>query len=456
MEIEWSTAADFSGARRVAGPLALAETDFTARVDLRGLPPGADVFYRVVFRDAREDSIASAPASGRFRTPPRAARTVRFSFAGDEVGQGWGIDRDWGGLRLYETMRRTSPDFFVHFGDQIYADGPLATSVALDDGGRWTNVVTPEKAVVAESLQEFRGNFAYNLLDENKRRFASEVPFLVQWDDHEVRNNWFPGQRVPGRSPGTSLDAGLLAARARRAVLEYCPFRLAPGAFPLYRSIAYGPSLDVFMLDARSHRGPNGPNREPEPGPRTALLGQAQLAWLERGLLASRATWKVIASDLPLSLVVEDPRPSERGYEAWSNGEPGAPLGREHEIARLLGFLQRHAIRNVVWVTADVHYACAIHHDPSRGAVGAFPAFWEFVAGPIHAGTFPPGKLDPTFGPELRFLSVPRDLKPNRPPSAGLQFFGLAEIDGRTAELAVSLRNLAGSRLFEVRLPPEP
>jgi alkaline phosphatase D len=134
----------------------------------------------------------------------------------------------------------------------------------------------------------------------------------------------------------------------------------------------------------------------------------------------------------------------------------GAPLGRELELAQLLAFVRRHAIRNVVFVTADVHYACAIHYDPARAAFRDFSPFWEFVAGPIHAGTFPPGKLDPSFGPELRFLSVPGDLKPNRPPSAGLQFFGLGEIDGRTRELTISLRNLAGERLFEVRLPPDP
>lgn len=458
MQLEWSTSPDFAGARKVPGPLALAETDFTARVELRGLPPGADVFYRVVFRDARDERVESAPAAGRLRTPSADGGSIRFCFAGDEVGQGWGIDRAWGGLRLYETMRRTSPDFFIHSGDQIYADGPLLESVALDGGGSWTNVVTPAKALAAETLDDFRGNFAYNLLDENKRRFASEVPFLVQWDDHEVHDNWFPGRRVPGRAPGSSVDASALAARARQAMVEYCPLRAAAlDASPLYRSFDHGPALEVFLLDGRSHRAANGPNRERELGPGARLLGADQCAWLERGLLASRATWKLIACDTPLSIVVAEhsPHGTEGWYEAWSNGAPGPPLGRELELAHLLAFVRRHAIRNVVWVSADVHYACAIHYDPARAAFRDFSPFWEFVAGPLHAGTFPPGKLDPSFGPELRFLSVPRDLKPNRPPSAGLQFFGLGEIDGRTRELAISLRNLAGERLFEVRLPPD-
>ena len=83
-----------------------------------------------------------------------------------------------------------------------------------------------------------------------------------------------------------------------------------------------------------------------------------------------------------------------------------------------------------------------------------FEPFWEFVAGPAHAGTFAPVPLDATFGPEVRFSGVPNDLPPNRPPSAGLQFFGLLEADPRTRVLTVSLVNAAGTRVFSTELPP--
>jgi phosphodiesterase/alkaline phosphatase D-like protein len=36
-----------------------------------------------------------------------------------------GINRAWGGMRLYETMRRLDPAFFAHSGDMIYTDTPL-------------------------------------------------------------------------------------------------------------------------------------------------------------------------------------------------------------------------------------------------------------------------------------------------------------------------------------------
>ena len=84
----------------------------------------------------------------------------------------------------------------------------------------------------------------------------------------------------------------------------------------------------------------------------------------------------------------------------------------------------------------------------------SFHPFWEFVAGPAHAGTFGPARLDKTFGPEVRFLGIPAGMKPNRPPSEGLQFFGTLKVDGETKALTVKLRNVAGDTLFRTELPP--
>jgi alkaline phosphatase D len=186
MIVEWSTEENFARAQRVIGPTALEDGDFTARLDLAGLPPDQPIFYRIIFQDLSAPRAMSEPVAGRFRTAAMQRRNIRFVFSGDEAGQGWGINPAWGGYRLYEAMRAVGPDFFIHSGDQIYADGPLEESVKLDDGSAWQNIVVPAKAKVAETLADFRGNFAYNLLDANKRRFAAEVPFLVQWDDHET------------------------------------------------------------------------------------------------------------------------------------------------------------------------------------------------------------------------------------------------------------------------------
>jgi alkaline phosphatase D len=208
--------------------------------------------------------------------------------------------------------------------------------------------------------------------------------------------------------------------------------------------------LEVFAWDMRSYRGPNSQNRQAELNVNSAILGSQQLGWLKSQLLASTSTWKVIASDMPLGLVVTD----KHGFEAVANGDNGPPLGRELEIADLLRFIKEKAIKNVVFITADVHYAAAHYYDPALAKFGEFTPFWEFVAGPAHAGTFGPGQLDATFGPQLKFLSIPAGMKGNRPPSEGLQFFGTLEIAAASKALTAKLHNIAGQQLYSVELEP--
>ncbi|BAY46263.1 alkaline phosphatase [Scytonema sp. HK-05] len=449
--VEYATDESFRGAQRVLGPTALEASDYTARAYLKNLPSNQQIFYKVTFQDLADTKIYSEPVVGTFRTPPAYPRDILFAWSGDTAGQGWGINPEFGGMKIYETIRKVNPDFFIHSGDNIYADGPIQSEVKLDDGSIWKNITTPEKSKVAETLAEYRGNYIYNLLDENVRRFNAQVPILAQWDDHETTNNWYPGE-ILDDNRYTVKDVSLLAQRANQAFLEYFPIRIdADDPTRIYRSFKYGPNLEIFMLDERSYRGPNTENRQTEQSAETAFIGNAQVRWLKNQLRKSTATWKVIASDMPIGLVVPD---GSTNFENLANGD-GPALGRELELADLLRFIKQNNIRNVVWLTADVHYAAAHYYDPNKAQFQDFKPFWEFVAGPINSGTFGPNKLDNTFGPEVKFLSIPTDLKANRPPSDGFQFFGTVKIDGDTEVMTVALVNLEGKTLYSVDLPPE-
>jgi alkaline phosphatase D len=452
--VEYATTERFDNPRRVVGPAALPETGFTARVTLTDLPAGQDVFYRVTFLDLGDMKTASLPVNGRFRTAPTDGRDVSFMWSGDTAGQGWGIDREWGGMRLYEVMRGLQPDFFVHSGDMIYADGPIRAEVPLPGGGVWRNVVTEAKAKVAETLDEFRGNYQYNLMDEHVRRFNGEIAQYVQWDDHEVTNNWFHERVLDADDRYRIKSAGLLAARAKRAMFEYTPIGDHPGdPERVYRAFHRGPRLDLFMLDMRSHRGPNSENRQPALTDEARILGRDQVAWLKRELLASRATWKVLAADMPLGLVVWHDFARKWGSEAVAQGH-GPALGRELEIADLLRFIKQNEIRNVIWITADVHY-CATHlYHPDRAQFRDFAPFYEFVSGPLHAGGFGPNELDDTFGPEVVFTRHPGG-RANVPPTEGGLYFGHVRIEGATGVMTVAHRDLAGAVLHQTRLTPE-
>jgi len=451
---------DFSDAVQVRGPLALEQTDYTARLDLAGLPADREVFVRVSFEDLSSGRVRSEPVSGRFRTPPASKRDVTFAWSGDTAGQGWGINREWGGMRCYETVRRDRPDFFVHCGDTIYADGPIAAEQKMPDGQMWKNLVTEDKAKPAETLAEFRGNYKYNLLDRNLLAFNAEVPMLTQWDDHEVTNNWWPGEPLTRaehqRKKYIEKNALLLAARASRAFHEYMPMRETQAeAGRVYRKISYGPLLDVFMLDMRSYRGPNAEGNDESYGPAAYFLGPQQVAWLKRELLASRATWKVISADMPLGLVVVYDGDRKWGVEAVAQGD-GPPRGRELEIADVLAFIKHAGIRNTLWITADVHYTAAHYYDPNKAQFQDFEPFWEFVSGPIHAGTFGPNALDNTFGPQLVYIKAPtKEQGQNLPPSDGLQFFGHVAVDGATEVLTVTLKDWDNRALWSTMLEPK-
>ncbi|MBD2528332.1 alkaline phosphatase D family protein [Nostoc flagelliforme FACHB-838] len=454
MIVEYSTSESFRNVQRVVGPNALKNSDFTARLYLENLPPDQKLFYRVIFQDLDYQGTYSAASHGSFRTPPKSGRDIFFVWGGDTAGQGWGINPDFGGMKIYETMRQLNPDFFIHSGDNIYADGPIQPEVSLDDGTIWKNITTPEKSKVAETLTEFRGNYIYNLLDENIKRFNAEVPILAQWDDHETTNNWYPGEFLLSDDRYTVKDVNLLAERARQAFLEYLPIGYPnnnPDKAKIYRTFKHGPLLDIFMLDERTYRGPNTPNNQPVPSKETDFLSRKQLQWLKRQLLSSKATWKVIASDMPLGLIVRD---GSTDFEAWANGD-GPALGRELELADLLRFIKNKNIQNVVWLTADVHYAAAHYYDPAKAQFTDFKPFWEFVAGPLNSGTFGPNQLENTFGPQLVFQSLPPGTKANRPPSEGLQFFGGVKINAHTKVMSVTLRNLAGEIIYSLDLPPE-
>jgi alkaline phosphatase D len=277
------------------------------------------------------------------------------------------------------------------------------------------------------------------------RAFNTEVPIFAQWDDHEVTNDWIPGDRIHGHGYREKSLLNLVA-RGSRAFHEFLPLRQQQAeAGRVYRKISYGPLLDVFMLDMRSYRGANAGDVASY-GPDAHLLGPTQLGWLKRELLRSRATWKVIAADLPLGVF---------SHDAIAQGD-GPARGRELEIAQLLSFMKHAGVVNTIWVTADMHYTAANYYDPNRAVFQDFDPFWEFISGPIHAGTWAPGRLDNTFGPRAVFeMGCGKGQPDNLAPCFGLQFFGHVAIDGETEVMTVTLKDVNDRALWSKAIEPK-
>lgn len=425
-------------------------TDHTAKILADRLP--SNTRFEVVYAFEDEHGRLGESAVGHFRTAPgkrfgrKTSAAQSFVWTADTAGQGYGINPEIGGMRGYAAMAAMKPDFFLHSGDTVYADNPIQETVEVPGEPTWRNLVTEEVSKVAETLDEFRGRHRYNMMDSNLRAMYAEVPVIAQWDDHETTNNWYPGEILEDERY-TVRDVDTLACRGRRAWQEYMPIadstalRTGSGFEParIHRKVSRGPSLDVFALDMRTYKGENTSGME---GHQTPLLGEEQLQWLIHGLRTSTATWKVIGNDLPLGLVV----PDGAAQESLSNADDGAPLGRELELARLLKAIKDHDVRNVVFLTGDVHYCAAHHYSPDRAAFTDFEPFWEFVAGPINAGSFGPNELDGTFGPRVDFSEAGPTM--GSPRSGEHQYFGHVEIPEDGQEFRVSLVNANGRTVY--------
>ena len=102
-----------------------------------------------------------------------------------------------------------------------------------------------------------------------------------------------------------------------------------------------------------------------------------------------------------------------------------------------------------------MHYTAAHYYDPNRAAFQDFEPFWEFVSGPLHAGTWTPAQLDNTFGPQRRLRKgAAGRSRANLAPCFGLQFFGHVAIDGATEQMTVTLKDVDDRALWAKTLDP--
>jgi alkaline phosphatase D len=350
--------------RRRLGAQATAETDLTVKLRADRLAPGTRHTYRV--------ATAAESVAGEFVTAPEPGgrRPLSLVWSGDLGGAGR-CRAPATGYRIFEAMARRRPDLFVFAGDTVYADHRCP---APDN--------EPGADFRAVDLPGFRAKHRYNRADPAVQRFLRTTGVWAIWDDHEVRND-FAGPSEP------------LMPAGRRAFLEYWPVD-PPAGDPhrLYRRFRWGRMAEVFVLDTRQYRSPNGE----ADGPDKSMLGAAQRDWLLAGLRESDAVWKLVVSSVTLSI------PTGRAVrDGWANGSThltpaGTPTGFEHELGRVVRALAERRVRNVVWLAADVHRAEVIRHAPVPGLV-----FHELVAGPLSAGLGRPGALDDTLRPTRLF-----------------------------------------------------
>jgi alkaline phosphatase D len=409
-----------------------AESDYAGQVVIDGLLPATPHRAVVRFVDARGQ--AGSPEAALFRTAPAPEdpAPVRLAWSGDLAGQGACRDAREG-FPIFAHVLAERPDLFVALGDMIYADD------VCHPIGLYGNPQVPGEFGPAVDLDGFRAHWRYNRGDPGLRVLLATTPSVAVWDDHEIVNDAGPHHDTRSEPP---YRAGVpLLPLARRAFVEWNPL---DGDEQLYRRLRWGRHLELFVLDTRSYRDPDGaPDTGPVP---KTLLGAAQRRWLEQMLPASDATWKVVVSSVPLSIPTGS---IETGRDGWA--DQGTDGGFERELIAILEQLQRAGVRNLLWLTTDVHFAAAFRYAPFGDAPDF--RFYEFVAGPLNAGVFPNPVVDPTLGPERLLYYAPAEAADVATLADATRWFNFGVLDVEAdGTLTTRIVNGLGEEVFRLTL----
>ncbi len=365
--------------------------DYIIRQVVEDLAPAQSYFYRFVGPEGSTSPI------GSFRTlgasgDGRSFRFLHISCANEPpftVARG--------------MLQEGEVDFICFNGDTVYADR------------YWLDLLPTESLDFYRSL--YRDQRDPNYAGEEFPQLFLRTAFVINWDDHEVIDN-YSGQGDAGGSAtqlddttGQTDDVESLQLLGYQAFYEYNP--ITPQLTDvsgvnsqdrLFRSFRDG-NAEFFVLDLRQYRDlsvftpvlpvlPPGLTQEeflalagltelpPEqlevlfgpPGseaalrallretPRT-LMGEPQKSWFLDGLRNSTATWKFVINEFPITETFF------RANDVWE--------GYWLERQEVLSFIESNNIQNVVFLTGNNHSGFIGRVNP-----GQDPPIWEVWTGP--------------------------------------------------------------------------
>lgn len=381
-------------------------TDYTATVKLEALQPDTLYSYRVWFSNA---VTTSGSVTGTFKTAPDGAtrRPVSLVWSGDLGGANY-CRRVGVGYSIFAQMQTLRPDFFVFNGDLIYGDG-ICPAEGPDGPGGWENIPGDFRSVTNSTIDwnnptqlrdVYLKHWRYNWADPAFQNFRRQVPMYVQWDDHDVINDFGGGWTFWNVDNSSRSGFPNLVNEGRKAMFNYAPMvRNAVEPNRLYRSFSWGKELDLFVLDGRSYRSRN--DMTDTAANNKTMLGNEQMQWLRQSLQNSSATWKLISSNVPLE-VATGSNTTVYGRDGFANGTVSGLSGQtgyERELLSLIKFLDDANIKNVVFLTTDAHFAQTLRSEVDLNGDGDKFLFHELIAGPLSANPLLPKALDPSLSP---------------------------------------------------------
>jgi alkaline phosphatase D len=339
VDVAWEVAKDraFASIATRGTAVARPELGHSVRVEVSGLEPGREYFYR--FRVGREVSQI-----GRTKTAPAPGATVdrlRFAVCGCS-------HYETGYFTAFGRLADEELDFVFHTGDYIYE--------GRDDGGKTAAVVRQHQGDEIYTLVDYRNRYAQYKMDPDLRAAHASAPFVVTWDDHEVDNDYAGDRDETGTPPEVFL---LRRAAAYQAYFESMPLRASviPSGpnMRLYRRLTFGDLLDLSVLDTRQFRSKQGCGVTSATGcaaaldPARSILGSAQEQWLFEQLGTVKATWTVLGQQVPT--FARDNRAAAPNNRYSMDKWDGYVASRERLYARL----KETKAPNPIVLSGDVH-----------------------------------------------------------------------------------------------------
>ncbi len=305
----------WSDTKRLELPMTPDDAGFV-HTDVEGLDPDTPYSYAFVELDTQE---RRSPI-GRFRSALAEADAKPIVLGAVSCTS---TGRDLSALQ--HASARDDLNAFLFLGDTAYCDG-------------------------ASSLQEYRVKWQGSLGRPLYQALRKNVPVIATWDDHEVDNDWNP-----------ELTGMAKLQNARASFFEHLPIRrsaVAPER--VWRSIRFGKTAEVFVLDSRSERKPSS-----IPTMMQQYISPEQLAWLKLALVSSPCTFKVLMNSVPISQFPF----SGFNVDSWH--------GYAQQRRELLEYIDAN-VEGVLWVSGDHHFASIGRVSPS----GPGSRQLETLAGP--------------------------------------------------------------------------
>ncbi len=328
---ELSTTSGFADSFESDWMTATPDYDFIVKTKIDGLNPGTRYYYRLIY--GPDQALVRAGPTRTFETLDGAGVASEASFV-VVTGMRYnafqnaydGPDKALGYPAL-ATILDMRPDFFVGTGDNVYYDsgGPRAT--------------TPP---------ELRKKWHEQFVQSRYADMFAEVPTYWEKDDHDALYN--DSDNTGDLEPSVELGIAMF--------LEQVPVADPAASNPVtYRTHRVNQDLQIWLTEGRDYRSPN---LMPS-GPEKSLWGVEQRAWLERTLLESDATFKVLISPTPLigpddAEIPISPFPGQDRLKRDNHSNPpGFQYERDAFFARLIdsGFLED---QNFYIITGDRHW----------------------------------------------------------------------------------------------------